>query len=296
MHAIYPIRFTRSYWNIPLYCFHTCSEQYCSNTVHYYNHQNTIRVNIHDNPDFIEGRCSRNGLLFPAFIHLSSYDISKPRGHLGELGNPDMVVIPDTTFWIDIAFPLTHPVRIQVASEHAITLRNILFYIKSVYQRIYIEEEETATETTFEIDKKCDTCTDKLLTQYLRTVNSNTATDVCSICYNGYVEDSLDCSQCHCGHMFHTECIQSWISTANGTTCPICRTPIRECTVCTGNGRITVTYQGIVLPPEYRTISQSRNTTNGVYGIYGFDFDTLMLENMTYNRIDKVLYLSMCMI
>ena len=44
----------------------------------------------------------------------------------------------------------------------------------------------------------------------------------CSICLENI--DKVNESNKLCGHIFHTECINSWLNTHN--TCPLCRTKI----------------------------------------------------------------------
>jgi hypothetical protein len=48
----------------------------------------------------------------------------------------------------------------------------------------------------------------------------------CIICYDKYTPDEnvtkLDCNE---RHMFHSKCIESWISQGHNS-CPVCRAPI----------------------------------------------------------------------
>lgn len=50
----------------------------------------------------------------------------------------------------------------------------------------------------------------------------------CSICLEQYVNSTNEeakVSKVQCGHYFHNNCIEKWMS-KNNLTCPICRTPM----------------------------------------------------------------------
>jgi hypothetical protein len=79
-----------------------------------------------------------------------------------------------------------------------------------------------------------------------------------------------------------------WIETGRGGTCPLCRTNLSNCSNCEGSLVITDEYEGAVLPYEYREMV-SRNDTDGIYGIYGFDLQHLIIEDLIYNRVSKKL-------
>ena len=52
----------------------------------------------------------------------------------------------------------------------------------------------------------------------------------CVICLSGFEEGEVGRSLPKCGHVFHVECIDMWLS--SHCNCPICRAPI----VCGGDG------------------------------------------------------------
>ncbi len=287
MNYIYPIRKSRSFWSIPLMCYHACSEFNCSKQIQYKQIDGNLCIQMSDNIDYADGVCSKNGLLYDAFIPLVSYDIAKPRGHVGDLCNPDMVIINDLTFSIKISYPIRTPIIKQINTTHPVTIRELVHIIKLIYQDIYRLELETATPTTFKMEKKCEEC--KFI---IAEIPSNSVeTDVCSICYNNLqTEETI--SQCHCSHRFHHGCIKSWIDTGRGKACPLCRQLLSHCDDCQGVGTVKFEYVGIVVPLELREMPQYRNRTNGVFGIYMTDYENLVLRGLVYNRVQRMVYIN----
>ena len=47
-------------------------------------------------------------------------------------------------------------------------------------------------------------------------------------------------------------------------------------------------YNGKVIPKNIRGIS-NRNHSDGMFGIYGYDFEDLFIDEMIYNRTTKIL-------
>jgi hypothetical protein len=291
MQCMYPIRKSRSFWQIPLLCFHTCSEAYCSSTVQYYRVHDQLRIQISPNTDYSNGFCSKNGLMYNACVPLALYDISKPRGNLGDISYPDTVVILDPEFQIKISYPLDNPIMKQISTKHPITIREIIHIIKIIYQDIYEIEEQTAPVSTFHLIKPCENC--KTGSGLTDMDSSLVETDRCSICYNDLQTEKI-ISKCRCSHLFHTGCITSWIDTGHGKSCPLCRQSFRHCVECDGLGAVNYEYTGVVVPPELRSIPQQRNRTRGIYGIHSIDFENLVLEGLVYNRVNKTLHLNIC--
>jgi hypothetical protein len=59
-------------------------------------------------------------------------------------------------------------------------------------------------------------------TQYIAdSSNTNLNDDLCLICSCDYVENPNITRINNCGHKFHTQCLERWLS--NHRTCPICR-------------------------------------------------------------------------
>ena len=77
----------------------------------------------------------------------------------------------------------------------------------------------------------------------------------------------------------------------NAKTCPLCRQQVIECEDCNGTGIIYYDYNGVVIPIEHRGSILNRNTTDGVYGIFGHDLEDLVIEHIHYNRVEKLLTL-----
>ena len=275
----YPLRFSRNHWKIPLYCYHECNES-CSSIIQI-NEDNLL--SIIDNPNCIEGKCERYNELIPTSIHISSYTIHSPYGEYGKLYNPNLIVIPDLEFTICITFPLNNPANVKIVCNKESSLRELLLLIRNVYSLIYQYEEETADPTSFEINEECS-CTKDDLTQYIHSIPYTTS-DNCSICYMNFENEACELN---CKHVFHKECINSWITKGNGKNCPLCRSDIKACIKCSNTGSIITTQEHVVLPMELRT-NQNRNDTNGYYNIYSYDLNILKITSLYYNRVNKIL-------
>ena len=50
---------------------------------------------------------------------------------------------------------------------------------------------------------------------------------ICDICQEDLLEEKINTYKTECNHIFHKECIKSWINTLNNknelSTCPMCR-------------------------------------------------------------------------
>ena len=154
--------------------------------------------------------------------------------------------------------------------------------IVKLYTYIYREEEQTSTATNHIIKKICDNCTDiEKVTTTTLNVNS---TDECSICYDKY---NQEVGKLKCDHIFHKKCILKWLETSN--TCPLCRENVIDCDECNGTELVYHNYHGVVIPIEHRGYILNRNTTNGIFGIFGYDLEDLVVSYMHYNRLEKQL-------
>ena len=296
MQDVFPIRTNRTEWKIPLFCFHTCSEVHCSHRMTIDTESPIPRVLFLPNPNYSDGTCSHNGNIYPTKIHLLSYDMSKPKGSMGDLCEPDMIVIPDNEFDIHITYPLSVISTIHVINKEPTTIREILQIIKDSYINIYRVEEETASSTVFHMSRKCDMCTRKSSKECLAAVEYDKTTDsMCSICYSNY-QPTDTIVKCPCDHQFHSHCICKWIDQGIDSDkekdCPMCRTRIQKCNRCENKGVIEYRYEGVVLPTSMRTTPQ-RNRTDGIYGISDIDFENLEISSLIYKRIKKTLYLIM---
>jgi hypothetical protein len=64
------------------------------------------------------------------------------------------------------------------------------------------------------------------------------------------------------------------------------------CNKCEGRGLIYYQFTGVVIPLENRGTMLNRNCTNGIFGIYGYDLDDLLLNDMYYDRVKKKLFIN----
>lgn len=283
---IYPIRNSRNYWNIPLYCCHECGLQ-CQTKFTITDDGN---IDIVPNPlyNLITKRCNKYETLRPATIPIHSFDLQYPEGLEGRLYYPDLIVIPDLSFSIFITFPLTTNIEVTINCEKEITLRELIFMIKSIYIQIYEDEEKTADSTMFTITQNCECKQISLKNEIEKYIILNSSLNQdCSICYMSLGE--RDTVKLSCNHYFHRDCIVGWIEKGNGLSCPLCRNAIYSCQLCNGSQSITSYEEYVVLPVHLREISMNRNTTNGLYGIYNHDLENLYITSMKYNRIMKIL-------
>jgi len=302
----YPLRFTRAYWKIPLYCHHICTPA-CGTHVQFdgpigrYNDRDdasndsddsvqSVHLTIDIDSDYEEGDCQFYDKIVPTVVHMDSYEVHHPIGHSGMIYNPDMIVIPDSSFTVEIRFPLTHPCMFEVVCETqtGISLRETLWLIKKIYENIYNEEEATAEPSHFVVTS--DACSECPQID-IRTIPQSVTTDQngarCPICYNDLEEDVC---QLPCNHYFHHECINLWITRGaeSSPSCPMCRSALYVCETCDGDGRVSEEVIHVVLPLHLRD-TPGRNTTNGAYGIYAHDLFNLVIENIFYNRFQRKL-------
>ena len=288
---VYPIRTTKKEWSIPIYCKHICDIN-CSKI--YSRDRSNLNINRYvliDNPTYIDGKCKRYNDIERTFVRLCSFNPVYSLGCTGPLYEPDNIVIPDNNLYILLTFPLTTPVNVHITSNtnRGFTLRELIYSIKMVYKYIYQEEERTSTPRTYSIKKRCTKCIMNKNQDYVKDVFSEDKKNECSICYTNYLNKS-DAGQLLCKHIFHKSCISKWIGTSK--TCPLCRQYVDSCSSCNGAGFIYYDYNGVVIPKEHRVLYLNRNTTDGIFGIFGHDLDDLIIENMYYNRETKILILN----
>lgn len=282
---VYPIRTTKTEWTIPLHCYHICTPRCAQMYVRDQSDLTTLRFILVDNPDYVDNQCPRANQLERTFVRLSTFDMENPTGGTGPLYDSNMIVIPDTVFSVTLTYPLSYPVEVTIRSptSNGFTLAELIYSIKMLYYYIYQEEERTSTPRSYHLKKECRKCKDKKPTESLKNC-SPLSGDECSICYNGYVSSG---TKLRCGHFYHEQCILRWLETSN--TCPLCRTHVSECDDCNGTGVIYYDYNGVVIPLEYRGSILNRNTTDGLFGIFGHDLEDLVINHIHYNRVHKLL-------
>jgi len=287
---IYPLRTTSSIWNIKLYSKHICNDMCKLAYSHEYNSNNSLIFTIIENPDYKEGKCQYNMKLNPSSIQIRDFNKHDPYTIDGELLFFNNIVIPDTKIYLNISFPLKEGKNILITSDNELgfSLSSLINKIKNVYKWIYQEEENTSSIKKFKIIDQC-TC----LFNYNNNIN-NSLTDfkedkdkssTCSICLEPLKENAKKTS---CNHIYHKECISEWINN-NKNTCPLCRKNLFICKNNCNNGLLYSEYIGKIIPKHLRGIS-NRNTTDGIFGIYSYDFEELFIDEMLYNSVTKILY------
>ena len=271
---IYPIRLTRNSWNIPIYCNHICN--------------NRCMHHINNDKNYIE--CDRKDSIHLDKIKLSEYNQYNPHTLFGSLYNSDEIVVPDNNFIMIINFPLTRPAEVDVSSRmirnhDGFTLRELIFCISETYKSIYSDEELTSGMVRYKYKKRCKHCSiDDILNEVENINHSNI--EKCCVCLSN-LDNNI--SKLNCNHLFHTECLNNWIQKDNNT-CPLCRKYIYKCKKCNGNIYSEYENQSVVIPVEHRE-NNIRNTTTGIYGIYGYDYENLYLDQFFYDRLKKKLYI-----
>lgn len=258
---LYPIRFTKKSWEIPLYSKHIVDDSENSK-------KNKIKKTLIDIANFDENEpvCFDNNKLCRA----------------------DDTVIPNNEFNMEIKFPLSSIVNCTVKTdEENFSLSNVLESIKRIYQTIYETEEQTSPETTYLFDKICNYCSDINIDDIINA-GTNKLIEECSICLEKKLYDDKMTVKLCCGHHFHLKCVKKWFMTKK--TCPLCRKNIINCKKCFGEGKIECEYTGVVIPAEERA-GIGRNPTFGVFGIWGYDLDKLFLKKLWYNNVTRTLKL-----
>ena len=253
---------------------------------------------IVENPDYIDGKCPFSMKLNTSSVQISTFDKNDPNTIDGELLFYNNIVIPDTQIYLNISFPLKEPKNIRITSDNPLgfSLSYLINKIKNVYKWIYEEEENTSSIKTFTIIDQCNKCNfgdvndHQLIMDSLSNVDNNVDDiEKCSICLeilNNNNNNNNKNNKTECNHIFHKECIHQWIKN-NKNTCPLCRKKLYKCNNC-NNGLIITQYNGKVIPKNIRGIL-NRNKSDGVFGIYGYDFEDLFIDEMIYNRTTKIL-------
>ena len=290
---LYPIRTNRtaqSSWDIPLYRVHTCTSD-CEHLIERIGivTEESFRLRWVLNPTYINGRCDKYGTLEETSVRISSFDgVHAIPGQ--KLASPDMIVIRDSEFIITFDYPMRNPAVIVFThdSNVGLTISEVIQIIRAIYTTIYEAERETASVRTYVIQKRCEECPDIDPSDVMEVVNPSS--NDCSICLSPMDNPDLVYIRLKCNHNYHKKCIERWIATKNSNLkCPQCRQCIFECEHCDGSGIIEEEYTGAVIPPEHRGMLANRNSTDGVYGIYGHDLDDLFLEGLRYDRVNREL-------
>jgi len=284
---IYPVRTSRNNWQIKLYSYHICDNN-CDLIMTIDNNDPEQLVITH-NPTYINGKCEFSDKVVKTRVRISNFDKNNPLGIYGALYNSNEKVIPDESFIISIFYPLSTMFEIMISSNNGFTLSELIYSIKVLYEYIYKEEERTSTPQIYNLKRSCSSCGLNDLSKYVDEIKDNKIDEECAICYSDFIEDK-DAYKLKCKHVFHNSCINQWIK--NSKTCPICRYNIFMCNKCEGKGVIYYQFIGVVIPLEERGSILNRNCTNGIFGIYGYDIEDLLLSDMYYDRIKKRLFIN----
>lgn len=278
----YPIRLNKRKWKILFHSIHRCS-LICS-IIYFVSEQGIIAYN---NIDYINGQCLLSNEIVPSNIKICDLSLYPD---VSNLLKPNEIVIPDNEINIKIEFPLNHPTIIhrKFDTKNGITRIQILNEIYKIYKKIYDDEELTSTESEYKIIKKCYECSYIDLENDIKDCVTTNEDDVCSICYERNKNAILNCS-----HTFHRACLYNWLN-EDKNTCPLCRTRINNCTKCNNTGYYEQSHNAVVIPYEHRNQMFSRNTTNGLYGIFKYDLENLTINSMYYDREHKLLQLIIC--
>ncbi len=290
---IYPLRTSSDTWDINIYSAHICTED-CkySYMIEPINEQSSIMF-IFENPDYniTNEMCQYHSTINKSSVKLSIFDKSRLFTVDGNLAYHNQIVIPDQRITIELKFPLRETKKVTVKSTQSLgfTLSEIIFTIKKVYEWIYKKEEETSTEQEHTIMTLCS-CMDEGKNKNAILENSvikevEEVEQTCPICLD-LIEN--ECLITKCNHSYHKDCFLKWMDQKE--TCPTCRQNLFLCNLCNGTRIFYVKYKGKVIPKEMRGVIGNRNTTDGIFGIYGYDFDDLYLKDMTYNSITQTLY------
>jgi len=286
---IYPIRTSRKKWEIKLYQHHLCTEN-CNIKISIAD-DNPNEIIISHNPLYINNKCEKYNKVERIYIQLAKFNpLNAYIGDNGILCDADKIVIPDNSFKIHLYFPLSQIVEINISSDsNGFTLRELIKYIKNLYEYIYEEEERTSTQHVYQLKKYCYSCNQKDISNYINNYQIIDDSGECSICYSNYTVDEK-VTKLRCNHIYHNGCVEEWFKTSG--TCPLCRSNVFECENCDGSGIINYQFTGVVVPLSERGLNLNRNTTNGVFGIYDYDLDDLIIESLNYDRLKKTLYMN----
>jgi len=270
---------------ITIQTWHRCGE-YCATIYKEVRKGNWGKLVLVDNPTYKDGKCDKSDTLYEkSCVQISNYEEAKPNIH-----NLDEIVITDPEIKIQFNYPLNKEYMFTFQSATGFTREAILSHIVNTYKKIYQDEEDTASNQTFQYVAKCNSCEKQ--TEIVPTYTIDKSNDApCSICLSMYVELDVIC-KLPCSHVFHKDCIHKWLDIKK--TCPLCVSPcLDKCDKCL-NGKISTEFVGKIVPIEIRQeMGQclNRPSSNGIYGIWGHDLDDLVIERLKYDTVKKTLFM-----
>lgn len=264
---------------------HKCEFEYCSHIFKRFGN----KYKSVSNPDYNEetGRCKKYGILENNFIIISNYLKGVDIDNI-----IDENVTSDNKIKIEFSYPLSKNITFEFESKtgRGFTSLEIIDIICRKYEEIYRVEEETAPVNEYFFQSECKECNDSVIdfSDIIIYDPEKIQDSECSICMENYDEKS-SVIKIPCNHMYHEKCILQWFE--NNKTCPLCRNHNSTlCTKCDG-GVIDRVYIGKVLPLDLRVKMNggllNRNSTQGIYGIWGHDLSDLAIEILNYDPETK---------
>lgn len=283
---VYPLRTSSDEWKIKIFSKHICNNKCMFSYIEQIYDRNSTIMFIINNPSYRDEKCQYSSLITPSYIDFNSFDINMPKTIDGDLLYENDIVIPDNKIYILFDFPLKSPKKIIVKSDNDLgfSLLELLKKIKKIYKWIYIEEEKTSTVKNHLIKNYCD-C--KINHENFLSDNINDMNENCGVCLEKL---HMKFNKTTCNHFFHKDCILKWMKIGKNS-CPICRKILYKCNKCI-NGISYLYYKGKVVPREIRGIDLNRNETDGIFNIYDYDMEDILLEDMYYNKKTKILKLN----
>lgn len=275
----YPKRKNKLYKEIDIFNIHKCIPE-CEYDI--YQMDDIVYFNINE---LVNGKCEQNNLLSRGLIRLNDFNINQPKTIMNDLLYNDEVVL-DNDINIYINFPIKNKSTFKIFNEKNITISQLIDIIRKVYQQIYDDEYKTCSPIKYTFIENCNDCNVNDIQDCINNKDKINNQE-CSICLENNEKTSI---KLDCGHILHNNCLNKWIST-NNNTCPICRDYINKCDSCKGKLQIEKEYENKVIPIEHRTNFISRNTTDGIFGIYGVDFENLHINRIFYCKNNNKIYL-----
>jgi hypothetical protein len=290
---VYPLRTSSDEWRIKIFSKHVCNNKCKFSYIEQIYDRNSSIMFIINNPSYKDGKCQYSSLITPSYIDFNSFDINLPKTIDGDLLYENNIVIPDNKIYILFDFPLKKPKKIIVKSNNNLgfSLLELLNKIKNIYKWIYTEEEKTSSVKNHLIKNYCD-CKinhDFLLNDIKDIKDIKDINENCGVCLEKLDVSNLS-KKTNCSHFFHKDCILKWLKIGKNS-CPICRKNLYTCKKCI-DGISYLYYKGKVVPKEIRGIDTNRNQTDGIFNIYDYDMEDILLEDMYYNKKTKILKLN----
>ena len=277
----YPLRMSRPSWDIRLYSKHECSTSCRYECVRVLNEDFSVDLVLRRRQDLVNDMCALAHKQIRSHVSIHSFEPENPMCIDGPLQYADELVIPDEriTIYLDMPVTTAYEAIVTARTPHGFTLKEIMTAVRDCYRELYSVEESTAPQQTFHLSKMCLECVRWNAEKKVDPCSPKSG-DECTICFSAMESGA---ARTKCGHVFHADCLLEWMN--HGLNCPICRTPLRECSDCNGTYMVYFDYTGAVIPPAHRGIL--RNDTQGRYGIHSFYLEDISVHSLHYDRVHK---------